>query len=333
MLGEMLKRTFKIAVVVAAAMGVALFAEAAPPPPADAGLAGPKADVSPPALEDVEHMCALLTSCEGVAIPSSMIPRDFGACVKTMSHEMTSPSAVNFSLTIRECGLRANSCGALRTCALRGAKPETCVGRGKSGSAGFCDADGRAISCFHEKVMAVRDCPRGGEQCAVREGESLCTLGACPPDMKEVTATCSTSGTRILRCEKGKLASLDCGAFGLKCVTTPDGAGCATANRPCTPDKRVCEGSNALGCYNGREVRLDCAAANLSCHVGPDAIAIGACSAPAPAPADRCNPSAPAKCEGASVSYCLGGKSRSYFCKALGFSKCINDASGARCAN
>jgi hypothetical protein len=295
-----------------------------------------KADVSPPALDDVEHMCALLTSCDGLPIPPSLVPRDFAACVKTMTTEMTSASAVSFSLTLRECGLRANSCGGLRACALRGASVDTCVGRGKASPAGFCDSDGRAISCWHEKVFAVRDCPRGGEQCAVREGEALCTLGPCPADMKESAPACSASGTRILRCEKGKLASLDCGAFGLKCAQASDGPGCATVGKACTAGSRRCEANVAIGCFNGHETRVDCATAGLACAGDPSVgVAIGACVAPAPTEdAGRCDPAAAPRCDGTSITYCgAGARPRSYFCKALGFARCLTDRAGTRCAS
>src|SRR5450432_1682954 len=185
-------RHFPIARVFAAFLSVAAVVLARAPQasgaPTGSGSATPSASstpdaatttVTPPIIDDVEQMCALLSSCDGLPIPQSLLPHDFAGCVKAMQADMTSPAAVNFSLTLRECGLRANSCNMLKTCALRGAKVDVCVGRGKNAPAGYCDSDGRAISCFHEKVVAVRDCPRGGEQCAVREGESLCTLGAC----------------------------------------------------------------------------------------------------------------------------------------------------------
>jgi len=327
------------------ALAVALGAEAAPPVSSGRAPSSPAsardgrdgssqardaghADVTAPALDDVEHMCALLTSCDGLPIPPSLVPRDFAACVRTVMGELASPGAVAFSLTLRECGLRASSCTALRTCALRGAKPDVCAGRGKESPAGYCDSDGRAISCWHEKILGVRDCPRGGEQCAVREGEALCTLGPCPADMKEAAPTCSASGTRILRCEKGRIASLDCSAFGLRCVTTSDGPGCATTGAPCTGKGVRCDGDAAVGCYNGRETRVDCGAAGLVCS-GGRSTAFGAC---APADGDGGGCEGVTRCEGANIAYCLGKKPRSYFCKALGFARCINDGKGTRCA-
>lgn len=313
-------------------------AEGAPSPAAPAAstaTASPDTTtVTPPVIDDVEQMCALLTSCDGLPLPPQFLPHDFAGCVKQMHADMTAPSAVNFSLTLRECGLRANSCSALRTCAMRGAKVDTCVGRGKTSSAGFCDSDGRAISCFHEKVAAVRDCPRGGEQCAVREGEALCTLGACPADVKEgAPATCSASGKRILRCEKGRLASLDCAAFGLRCAVQADGTpGCATQGKACAPGSKRCEGNVAVGCFNGHETRVDCSASNLQCNATPGATQVGACYAPAP-DSGKCDGSSGPSCNGATITYCSDGKSRSYFCKAMGFSKCVKDAKGVRCAS
>ncbi|HEX7663967.1 MAG TPA: hypothetical protein VF407_05645 [Polyangiaceae bacterium] len=306
---------------------------AAPAPSASASTDA-TTTVTPPVVDDVEQMCALLTSCDNLPIPPSLLPKDFASCVKQMEADMTSPSAVSFSLTLRECGLRANSCNTLRACALRGAKPDVCTGRGKTSAAGFCDSDGRAVSCFHEKVLAVRDCPRGGEQCAVREGEALCTLGACPADVKEgAPATCSASGKRILKCEKGRLASLDCGAFGLRCTTGADGKpGCSTASPTCTKDAKRCEGNVAVGCFNGHETRVDCAAAGLTCNGAPGATQVGSCYAPV-ADSAKCDPSTAAvTCNGATITYCANGKTRSYFCKAMGFAKCVKDGKGARCS-
>src|SRR5687767_5115008 len=81
--------------------------------------AAPASQVTPPALDDVEHMCALLTGCDKLPLPPSLVPHDFVGCSKALYEELTSPSAVTFSLTLKECGLRSSSCGELRTCALR----------------------------------------------------------------------------------------------------------------------------------------------------------------------------------------------------------------------
>ena len=194
--------------------------------------------VTPPDIEDVEHMCALLTSCERLPLPSGLVPKDFVSCTKALYAELASSSAVAFSLTLRDCGLRASSCGELRTCALRGAKVDVCTGRGKAGPVDMCDGDGRAITCNAERVSLVRDCPRGGEQCVVRDGKAVCALGACD---KDSPPTCSPSGTRVLECNKGKLLSLDCAAFGLRCVTGASGPQCALASS--SARNRVMRGS------------------------------------------------------------------------------------------
>ncbi len=307
---------------------------------ADAGVpsyiaSAGRGQVTPPDVEDVEHMCALLTSCDKLPFPPQMLPTSLQACVASMSGDLSSPNAVKFSLTIRECGLRANSCSELRSCALRGAKPEVCNGRGKSSTVGICDLDGRAISCWHEQVLGVRDCPRGGEQCVVRDGNASCALGPCTGENKEGTPpSCSASGTRILQCDHGKLQSLDCGAFGLRCVVENGQAGCAPSTPACTSTAKRCEGNVSVGCVHGHEVRVDCGAAGLACSATPGAKEVGACVSPAPAQAaDRCDPKDNARCEGATIKYCSAGKKRSYFCKALGFDKCVNDAKGARCSN
>jgi hypothetical protein len=292
-----------------------------------------RGEVAPPDLDDVEHMCALLTTCERLPIPPNLVPPDFQACVRRFTEEMTSPAAINFSLTMRECGLQSNSCSSLRACALHGANPDSCAGRGKTNVAGTCDVDGRAITCWHEQVLAVRDCQRGGETCIVQGGDAKCTLGPCPGNIKDGDKPqCSASGTHKLQCEKGKLASLDCQAFGLKCTTTADGtAGCATSGPACAGTSKRCEGNTAIGCFNGHEVRVDCGGAGLACNPTPGSTPVGACVA-APPPLGGCDPTEKARCDGSSIKYCYAGRPRSYFCKALGFNRCESAKNGARCS-
>jgi hypothetical protein len=294
-----------------------------------------RSQVVPPAIGDVERMCALLTSCDRLPIPPSLVPDDFASCVKKMSEEMSSPSAVSFSLTIRECGLQSDSCTSLRACAMHGANAEACSGRGKNGVVGFCDVDGRALTCWHDQTLAVRDCPRGGEQCLVVGGQATCSLGPCPGNVVEgEKPRCSPSGTHLLHCEKGKLASLDCAAFGLKCSVSNDGtAGCASSGPSCPAGAARCEGNVSVGCVNGHEVRVDCGAAGLTCSQNASGgTAVGACVAPPPA-GGACDPSDKPRCEeGATIKYCAAGRPRAYSCKTTGFTRCDVSHGGLRCA-
>ncbi len=314
----------------------------------------PGGHVMPADLEDVEHMCALLTACEKLPLPSGIVPHDFVGCTRTLYAELASPAAVSFSLTLRDCGLRASSCGELRSCALRGAKVDVCTGRGKAAPVDMCDGDGRAITCTNERVSLVRDCPRGGEQCVVRDGHAVCALGSCE---KESAPACSVSGTRVLECKKGKLLSLDCGAFGLQCASSVEGPKCATQAPACREGSMRCDAAIAVGCWHGHEVRIDCGARGLACgaptsapeggsslatssSASPSASAVGACAAIAPsrpagtdggAPAS-CDPSAAPRCDGASLRWCAWGQPRSYLCKSVGLQRCVADEKGARCA-
>jgi hypothetical protein len=291
-----------------------------------------RSQVVPPSLGDVERMCALLTSCDKLPIPRSLVPDDFASCVKKMSDEMTSATAINFSLTLRECGLQSDSCASLRACAMRGASTESCTGRGEQGFVGFCDDAGRALTCWHDQAVAVRDCPRGGEQCIVVGGEATCTLGPCGAVAEGDRPRCSASGTHLLHCDKGKLASLDCATFGLKCVVAADGAaGCATSGPACAPGPNRCDGEVSVGCYNGHEVRVDCAAAGLTCKRSASAgMPVGSCVAP-PAPGGTCDPEDKAKCEDSTIKYCAAGRPRVYSCKAVGFGRCDGSRDGTRC--
>jgi hypothetical protein len=287
----------------------------------------------PPDVDEVEHMCALLTGCGSLPIPPNLIPTDFPSCVRRFTEEMTGVGGIAFSLTMRECGLQASSCSALRSCALRGASPDACFGRGKQGLVGFCDVDGRALTCWQGQIVAVRDCPRGKEQCLVRDAQATCTLGPCGDVKEGDRPRCSGSGTHLLHCEKGKLASLDCAAFGLKCMTGADGASeCATQGPVCSGAARRCEGKTSIGCFNGREVRVDCGAANLECAPGTGGTPVGACVSPAPA-TGGCDPDETPRCDGATLKYCLAGKPRSYLCRETGFGRCASSPGGPHCAS
>ena len=291
--------------------------------------------VMPADLEDVEHMCALLTACDKLPLPAGLVPRDFAGCTRALYSELASAGAVSFSLTLRDCGLRASSCGELRSCALRGAHVDVCAGRGKTGSVEMCDGDGRAITCNSERVSLVRDCPRGGEQCVVRDGHALCALGSCET---EAAPACSPSGTRVLECKKGKLLSLDCGAFGLRCTPSSDGPKCATQAPSCQDGTTRCDGSTAIACWHSHEVRIDCAARGMKCGAGTGILdgggagsVVGACAAAAPA-TGACDPSAPPRCDGATLRWCAYGQPRAYLCKSVGLQRCVSDDKGARCA-
>src|SRR5262249_35554089 len=155
------------------------------------------------------------------------------------------------------------------------------------------------------------DCPRGGEQCAIKDGQAMCTLGTCETDAPRA---CSASGTKILQCDKGRLLSLDCGALGLRCETTAEGPGCATTSAMCTEGSKRCDGNAAVSCYNGREVKVECEKAGLVCGGAVGSLAVGACATEGPV---SCDSSVAARCDGAILKYCAAGKPRGYFCKYL----------------
>ena len=285
-------------------------------------------------------MCALLTACDRLPLPSGIVPHDFASCTRALYTELASASSVSFSLTLRDCGLRASSCSELRTCALRGAHADVCAGRGKTGPVDMCDGDGRAITCNNERVTLVRDCPRGGEQCVVSEGHAACALGTCE---KDAAPACSPSGTRVLECKRGKLLSLDCGAFGLRCTPSSEGPKCATQGASCRDGSMRCDGSTGVGCFHGHEVRIDCGARGLTCSADAGAAtAVGACAiAPAPPAPPRtgdagastsCDPTSAPRCDGATLRWCAWGQPRGYLCKSVGLQRCMTDEKGARCA-
>jgi len=289
---------------------------------ADAGA--PEARVLRPAdADDVEHMCALLTGCDHLPLPSGLVPKDFAVCVRVMAQELASERALELSLLIKECGLGASSCAQLRSCALRGVRPDACAGRAKSGAADHCDADGRAVSCAREQVTLVRDCPRAGEQCSVVEGSAHCGLGTCSADAPR---SCSPSGTKIIECRQGRLLSTDCSLFGMRCEPLAQGPACVPRSPGCTEGESRCEADIAVACHRAHEVRVDCGAAGLVC--GGAGVPVGACRTKDPAACVE----GPGRCEGGNIRYCVAGRARSYNCRALGLSRCLPTRDGARCA-
>jgi hypothetical protein len=289
---------------------------------------------APPDMSQVEHLCALIETCSGVPIPSSLVKPDFATCVKDMAADLASADAINFSLTIRECGLAANSCDQLKTCALRGAHDDACAGRGMGQNVvGFCDGDGRALQCWKGQVLAVRDCPRADEQCVIDNGQAQCILGPCPAAYKPgAPKQCGNAGNRILQCVNGKLTSYDCGAFGLSCVSTPGGSepvGCATSAAGCTNGSVRCDGNVAVACHNGHEVRVSCADGGMVCSSTTGSTAVGACQLPPPSAKDSCS-AMTAKCNHDNIDYCFGGK-RSFSCGSIN-ATCVSDSSGVHCS-
>lgn len=288
--------------------------------------------VKPPAIEDVEEMCALLIGCNDVPLP---IPsQDLGECVRTLWRELAVPEAVKFSISLRECGLGSNSCKALRECALHGVTGDVCAGRGMDKQMSYCDGDGRALTCNKGKLVQVRNCPRFGEQCAAKNGQSTCFLGSCPPDVPaDGTPVCSGNGAKIFVCDGGKLLSFDCGGFGLTCTKGPDGKPtCASEKTPaCEKDAKRCDGDDHVGCVGGHEVRVQCGKSGMKCAEVATKDSVGTCTAPTAGDGAACS-GQPSRCVGNNVQYCAGGKTRSFFCKGLGFAKCVGGPGQARCS-
>jgi hypothetical protein len=301
------------------ALGAAVVASTGPVAAADVAMA----HVTPPALDDVATLCSLLSGCTGLPMSGSALADDFGSCMKRYAPSLASPAALGVSLGVRECGLRASSCVSLRDCLLRGVKQESCSGRGKAGSVGMCDAEGRAIVCAKEKVATVRDCPRGGEHCRVRNGEAICVLDRC--DESEGSKP-KCLGSKKVVCDKGLYVSVDCGVLDLVCEEGVDGGACVPKGAVCTQDR--CVGDVAVGCYAGKDVAVDCEKAGLTCaeSAGP----LGRCQ-PAKAPLPGCGVDA-FRCEGAAIKGCFAGAPLAFQCGAAGFKRCEAAGKGVRCA-
>ena len=82
----------------------------------------------------------------------------------------------------------------------------------------------------------------------------------------------------------------------------------------------------------GHEIRVQCAKAGLKCVAAPNKETVGACAGPTTGDGAACNSGLASRCVGNNVQYCAGGKTRNFFCKSLGFSKCVGGPGQAHCA-
>jgi len=292
--------------------------------------------VVPPGIADVEHMCAMILGCRN--IPLQVPTRDLGVCVRYFSDQLSGVGALVSSLTIRECGVGAVSCGQFSRCALRGAEPNACDGRGMDGNpVGRCDIGGRALQCVNGKVAAVRDCPRGGELCAVRHGEAECVAGRCTmEDGKPSKPVCSSDGTRMTYCKNGRTVSLSCSALGLQCAVVGGEPKCVPSQaKTCSGASSRCDRAAAVECVDGHEVRVECDKANLVCGIGTEgASRMGSCAwSPYSGRDDECDPKTyQSRCAGNDVQYCVGGRLRKYGCKTyFGLNRCAGRLGEAHC--
>ena len=289
--------------------------------------------VLPPSVDDAEAFCALVLACLDIA----MYPPapDYQGCVQALMDQLTSPDAINASLSIRECGLRATSCKTLRACALKSADPKDCAGVaiGTKDPVGKCDLAGHAITCWNGKVLGVRDCGLANEICVAKGGKAECALaGGCPAGIKPEW-TCA--GTRMVKCDNNKFISIDCSVLNLTCVTNGGSAGCAPgSSASCSSTKISCSGDNAVGCVNGKEVKVACADQGMKCadpaKPGTERT-VGVCEMPSGGTA--CDSKTyQAKCDGSAIKYCAHGAVRTYQCKSILANKCVMDkGSGPRC--
>ena len=305
-------------------VSLALSFSASSAPAAEAEAEAEIHRVSPPVLDDVTSLCALLSGCTNQPVSPSVLADDFASCVKRYAPALGSPAFLGVPLSVRECGLHATSCSVLRDCLLRGVKAEACVGRGKSGSSGMCDTDGRAVICAKEKVLAVRDCPRGGEHCRVRDGEAVCVLDRCT---EADGAKPKCLGSKKVGCDKGFLVSVDCAVLDLVCEEGAEGAACVPKGAVCKQDR--CLGDTAVGCFAGKEVGIDCAKAGQTCV--ERAGAFGRCKPPKSDAGPLCGVDG-FRCEGAIIKGCYGATPISFPCGAVGLKRCETFAKGVRCA-
>jgi len=163
--------------------------------------------VIPPALEDVERGCALLTSCDDVPYPSGA-PKSVDLCVPRLMRELSSTKAMAWSMSARRQVVEARTCDAVRKRLLRGAAPNVCAGIMR---AGICDSNGRAVTCVDGVPHDVLDCRRAGNTCAVVGERAYCSLGPCEDGGNaSTTARCSADGKQLQTCTRGESFSFPC---------------------------------------------------------------------------------------------------------------------------
>jgi hypothetical protein len=284
-------------------------------------------EVLPPDLEDVEHLCALEVGCDSARGTSPNVApasRDLADCIRTHGRRLLSGAEPAGATA---CSLRATTCAELHACATEaeGRAQAACAGKGRDGAVSICDGPTRGLTCSQGRVVQITRCA-SPSTCSIVDGLPACAGAPCRAT-GAFRPRCGVDGARMTTCSKGRLLEIDCAARGGRCVELEGIAACTPNGEPCQPADARCDGEVAVQCVQGREVRVRCDAVGLSCarsgaEVGCAWRGVG----------KPCEVGARATCEGTSVRYCMDGRTRTYACRALGFTRCLSGADGVRCA-
>lgn len=239
---------------------------------------------------------------EAEALPRCLVGADtcdaVRACV--LGEAAVPACAAVASGTFRACGAEGNvraECGdselavGLEPCALTG---RTCTRLDDSEALclGVAGTSCATAGCVGTSAVSCRSISGGqvdvGIDCA-KVGAGRCVAGACAPSSDATACTAPTmpacKGSVVEHCVDGRLARLDCAAFGLGCdaAAAQDGAWnlaslCSATPARCTaPDER-CVGAKVTSCAHGAPRELDCAAEGL----GPCRVTAGGAAACTP---------------------------------------------------
>ena len=294
-----------------------------------------RGEVVPPDLDDVEHMCALLTSCDKLPIPPSLIPPDFAVVREEDDRRADlAPAASTSRSRCASAGCsrtRARACAPARCTAPTPTPAPAAASRASSASATSTAARSPAGTT---RSLAVRDCPRGGEQCLVATARRRAPSGRARRRRRRRQAALLRVGDAPAALREGQ--AREPRLRGLRPQVRhrrPTGPpACATAGPPCAGSAKRCEGE-----HRGRLLQRPRGARRLR-RRRADVHRRRRAGRPSARACRRRRPSAGAipdqapRCDGANIKYCVAGKPRSHFCKAMGFNKCDSSHNGPHCA-
>ncbi|HKP58012.1 MAG TPA: M43 family zinc metalloprotease [Polyangiales bacterium] len=123
------------------------------------------------------------------------------------------------------------------------------------------------------------------ESCAARGCRAGACLASARPDPRcvQVSAYGVCEGDQAVACVDNRMLRVDCGAKGMRCVTTREGARCLPrdAQRGCSDRARAsCVGERLRECVDGYWTEIDCAARKASCLADGDGARCGASPTP-----------------------------------------------------
>ncbi len=281
------------------------------------GCAPPAEPLPIPAIDAIIRTCVMQSSCLGD--PYFTVSR----CVETFEGSLRTGSAIFFgpeSPMVRryvDCAARSADCASAIDCASLGYGADYCA----HNPGITCDRDVVVYCAGSGGNIFNDDCAARGSHCRVIDGRALCTDGcSCTPTTYD-RPICD--GDNVIYCTRGIREVTHCPTWlpGSGCRQDYSGGwssrdGCRFHGAPCAGAAR-CEGDVVVSCNAGEELRIDCTELEARCQAAGCVFT-----------ATECKEADADVCDGASLSFCVHGRQRTFPCASIGRSTCTVNTQG-----